>query len=683
MDGKIVKLPESTIQKIAAGEVITRPVNVIKELVENSIDAGASNINITIEQCGLKLIEIKDNGHGIAKSNAKLLCKRYATSKLSTADDLMKIATFGFRGEALSSISEMADVTVRSFNMKVDQIGWQADYKCGSLSGPIVEKFIESGTQIKVKELFSTVKPRKNAMTNSFLDEKKAITDLVMKFAIHHREKITISLRDATVSNELVCSIAPLKIAPSVGSFFGIEMENNLIDFSIKHEDPYKADIFIAFSYKKSSANMHQSNMILFVNDRLVECDELRREIGALVLEMLNIKQFVSLFYVSLTVPSEDIDVNTHPAKATVSLHYQSEIIALILTEIRAKFRDSLDSTLIAPKIASQKTIGELIRYKDPKSLSTQSNDSEPNDTPSQVNQERLRQLAPGSLVQGAIQSTPIKRPYELVHTDSMQPNLSQITQIPPSRVRRDLKLRSIHELREKVAREKSQDNIRTIKNSVFVGIFDHHRALIQHDTKLYAINLKAYLMEQIYQFYLFDFGNFPPIEILPPGNKTEFMIDTYLKDIEKHEKDYFDSLKYNTPDAVLLKLTSHSSLFQDYITLEFTRSEVFTIPCIIPDHVPNLAFLGRFFVDLANKVNYDEERDCFHRMGRVIADFYSEPPANLKDMTVHKKYHELVNTRLYEAIKRYLLIPDWLFTKQNTCQITDTKDLYKVFERC
>lgn len=687
MDALIVKLPDSTIQKIAAGEVITRPVNVVKELLENSIDAGATNIRITLEQGGLKLIEIVDNGHGIARSNAQLLCQRYATSKINTADDLTRISTFGFRGEALASISEMAEIEVKSFNMMTDKLGWQAHYKHGVPTGPIVEKYLQlPGTQIKVHDLFSNAMPRKNAMAASFMDEKKSITDLIMRFAIHHREKITLSLRDGSsnTANDLVCSIAPTFIGPCIGSFYGMEMENNLIDFSIKsnlteiplgEDEPPKADIYVAFSYKKSTTNVHQSTLILFVNNRLVECDELRREIAALVFEQLSMKHFISVFYIALSVPPQDVDVNTHPAKATVTLSYQQDIIALILKEIRNKFQENLATQVVQTKVSSQKTIGELIK-------NSSNNQTISQRAPlTQTNEQRLRNLAPGCFSQPTI-PTPTKRPYDLVHTDSLQMNLSQL-RLPPSRVRRDLKLRSIHELRDQVALEKSTDNIKTIKNSVFVGLFDHDRALIQHDTKLYAINLKAYLKEQLYQFYLFDFGNFPPIEILPPGNKILFMIETYLKDIQKHEPTVFNSLTFQTPESVISKLLSHSGMLQDYLSLEFTRNEVFTIPCIIPDHVPNLTFLGRFFVDLANKVDYSEERECFHKMGRVVADFYSEPPANLTNMKVHKKYHELVNTRLYEAIKRYLLIPDWLFTKENICQITDTKDLYKVFERC
>lgn len=155
------------------------------------------------------------------------------------------------------------------------------------------------------------------------------------------------------------------------------------------------------------------------------------------------------------------------------------------------------------------------------------------------------------------------------------------------------------------------------------------------------------------------------------------------MEDLAKHEKSCYDKLQYNTSETVIKKLLDHSAMFEDYLGLKITETEILTIPCIMPDEIPNLVFLGRFLVDLVNKVNYSEERECLRQIGRVIANFYSEPPANLKNMGEHRKYHDVVETKLYVAIKNYLLIPEWLFNKENICQISDTKDLYKVFERC
>jgi DNA mismatch repair protein MLH1 len=396
--GIITKLPEQTIRLIAAGEVITRPFNVVKELVENSIDAGSKNIRVSIEQGGLKSIEVVDNGHGIARENAPLLCCRHTTSKLSCANDLQSISTFGFRGEALASISEVADVSVDTFNIKTDKIGWNGKYKHGQLVGPIVDKYIQlPGTHIKVGELFSDRMTRKKSLVAGFLDEKKAIVDLIIKLSIHHRDNITFVLNE-TASNQLVCSLAPIDLKPCIGNFYGVYMESNLMEINIrtnpqdeKSRDRFKSDIHIAFTYKKATNNMHHSTMIIFVNDRLVDCDELKREIGALIMEYFGNKQYMSLVYISLKIPPTDVDVNTHPAKLSVTLHYQQEIIALVLTQMRAKFNENLSSQIVPAQALHQRTIGELMKHSSSQAQLSQVPRLE-------IDEDRLKHLAPSSL---------------------------------------------------------------------------------------------------------------------------------------------------------------------------------------------------------------------------------------------------------------------------------------------
>lgn len=699
--GKIAQLPDSTIRLIAAGEVITRPFNVVKELLENSIDAGSTNVRINIEQGGVKLIEIRDNGHGIARADAQLLCSRYATSKINSAEDLTTISTFGFRGEALASISEMADVEVKTFNMKVDNIGWLAKYKGGILANEPVNRYLQNhGTQIKVTNLFTGLKTRKSAVLNGFINEKKSIIDLVQRYALHYRDSVTISLQEAN-SSDLICVLAPMSAKSTIGYLFGADMEANVLEFSFKCNNSFQADAEVIFSHKKATTQTSQSLFVLFVNNRLVDCIYLRKELDNLLKDFLKAKNYVSLTYINLKVPSTDVDVNTHPAKATVSLHYQVEIVAFIVNRLKEKLDETLCIKVMGP--SQTVAIGKILQSPSglPKLSNSQQSQVSPLNQFEHSNQERLSILAPACVNSPSI-THPYnliqtqKRPHDQVHNDCTQQTLTQMGYsnrppsrpnspdiIPPQRERRDLKLKSLLELRQKVASEKSKGTAKTIKNSVFIGIFDHYQALIQHETSLYAINLKAFLKEQYYQFYLYDLGNFPPIEILPPGNKVKFIIETYLNDIEKHETVQFAKLKYNSFESIIDKLTEHEAMFEDYLSLKFTREEIICIPCIMPDEIPNLIFLGKFLSDLANIVDYSEERECLRTMGRVVADFYSEPPANLKNPEVHRRYHELIDTKLYVAIKNYLLIPEWLFSKENMVEISDTKDLYKVFERC
>ena len=686
MDRPIVKLPDSTIQMIAAGEVITSPYNVVKELIENSIDAGASNIRVLIEQGGSHLIEVTDNGHGISKSNAQLLCKRYTTSKIRQANDLSELKTFGFRGEALSSITEVADIQVSSFNMKTDKMGWSASYHKGDVHGSVSDKYTQiSGTQIKAFNLFHYLLLRKRTVESAFLESKWTISDMITKYAIHHRATITFCLSDrasGTVT-DLVCSIAPMEMKPSLGSFYGLEIENNFMEFSVKDSGNFPGEAYIALSYKKASSNVNTVKSMIFVNDRLVENAEFQREMAAVMLEFLNIKQYFFVFYLALNVPPSDVDANTHPAKETVALRYQKEILEEIVRAMRNSLQQNLSSRIIVNKISTQRSIGDLL-----KSSSASQSIENSNSVSSQGREDRLRKLAPGCFSQEKLKmstsqsSTPVKRSYDSVHNDAHQKSLDQM-KIAPVRPRRELKLRSLYELREQVAHDKAETSTDIIKKSVFVGIFDHEHALVQYETKLYAINFRAFLKELCYQFYLFDFGNFPPITIEPPGNKIEPIIEIHLEDMMKHQADEFEKLVYKTPQDVVNKLQTHSPMLQDYLNLQFNDETISIIPNIIPDHIPNMVYLGKFLIEMANKVDFSSEKECFHMMGRLVGDFYSEPPANLKNARKHKEYHDFIEMRLYDAIKRYLIVPEWLLTKINICQITDTKDLYKVFERC
>lgn len=786
----IHKLPESTIRMIAAGEVITKPVNVVKELLENSLDAGATNVRVTIEQGGLSFIEIVDNGSGIARSDAELLCQRYATSKLNTADDLARVTSFGFRGEALASISEVAEVEVKSFNPTSDCMGWQAQYQSGQMLDQIQDKYIRVGTQIIVKNLFSKIDRRKKALEIASKDEKKAILDLMMRYAIHHRDKVTMILTDSKPP-DLLCVMSPVELGPCLGSLFGIEIENNLIYFEFENKNQYEAQGTVAFSYKTNSV-YNGSIFFLFINDRLVECQDLKQEVDGLIQQYLNRKENTPFTYITLKVPQDEIDVNTHPAKATVTLQNQTEIIALIITSFREKLSDNLENKSI--KLNNSKA----------KLFTTQSfnNSQKLGGSDSELGTPRLKLLAPGSLSQPEPHQSqksvlPSLRPFEIVHTDSKQTRLNQFfddkklksksnreiirpwpgidnlnydevkklktnndetvdnasrvdleaekvnrielveinsdTSCPatviigdsasdtvgtcaenlniqndvnfsedsnsqkqqeeimedierrkPQRERRELKLFSLKLLREKVLKRRSPGFSKFIKNTEFVGIFDHKHGLIQHETGLYALNLKALFEEQCYQFYLFDLGNFPPIQILPPGNKIQFFVQTYLDDIQKHERKLYDSLEFNTPDLVVGKLLKHSAMLEDYLSITMTEDEILTIPNIIPDEIPNLIFLGEFLVKLANKVDFRDEYRSIKRIGKIIADFYSAPPANLKDFEVHKRYHDFMENKMWPAIKAYLIVPK-KFEEPSLyiVKITDTKDLYKVFERC
>ena len=180
--GQIKKLDPSTILKLAAGEIIDRPVAIVKELIENSIDAGASIIKVSILQGGISEIKIQDNGMGISNDDIQSTIEPHATSKLSEFDDLMDVITMGFRGEALASISEVSHVTILSFNGS-DELGAEL-VKVPGKPAMIHPKAREMGTTITVSHLFKNI-PVRFRFLKSPTTEGGLITRLIQQFSLH------------------------------------------------------------------------------------------------------------------------------------------------------------------------------------------------------------------------------------------------------------------------------------------------------------------------------------------------------------------------------------------------------------------------------------------------------------------------------------------------------------------
>jgi DNA mismatch repair protein MLH1 len=182
----ILQLPESVVHRIAAGEVIQRPASALKEMLENSIDAGATRVNVTVKEGGLRLLQVADDGSGVSRADLPLLCVRHATSKLRAYEDLETISTLGFRGEALASISFVAHLSVTTMTRGAPH-AWRASYQDGSLSDPPGAKPCAGvpGTVITVEDLFFNVPARRKAFRAGGAEEAALILDLLQVGAGH------------------------------------------------------------------------------------------------------------------------------------------------------------------------------------------------------------------------------------------------------------------------------------------------------------------------------------------------------------------------------------------------------------------------------------------------------------------------------------------------------------------
>lgn len=316
-------LPESLINKIAAGEVIDRPASVVKELVENAIDAMASKIDTYLEDAGRKVIRISDNGTGMDAEDLALAFQSHATSKLHNADDLFAIHTLGFRGEALPSIGAVSHAGIIS---RVKGVIHGGEIKIdGGILGKVKECGAPEGTQVEVRDLFFNVPVRKKFL-RTIPTEMAYISDVLTRFSLSY-PAIHFTL---THNNRTVFNLPPVRdAAERIATFFGEEMKKHLIPVFLR-EEKFTLSGYIAPPFlDKANARMQ----FTFLNGRYIKDSAIFRAIHEAYHGKLMYRRYPIVFLFLQIEPSE-VDVNVHPTKIEVrfrnaGLMYQYVLAAL------------------------------------------------------------------------------------------------------------------------------------------------------------------------------------------------------------------------------------------------------------------------------------------------------------------------------------------------------------------
>ncbi|KAG9510751.1 Histone deacetylase 6, partial [Fragariocoptes setiger] len=709
-------LDKTVVNKIAAGEIIHRPVNAVKEMIENSLDAGATNIQVIISNGGLDGITIIDNGHGIARENAELLCRRYSTSKLDSIESLRRMVTYGFRGEALASISAVSTLHVTSYCKQADSIGWEATYTNGTLIELPKDKSLpHCGTQFSITNLFDSGTNRKCTL-QSIPEERRLIHEMMTRYAIHLCSRVTMSLRESNSSDNLLCSIAPMDIRSCIGSFFGIDVEKNSIPIEAKDERRNMSATLVI----SAATTIKRFVFILFVNGRLVDCPELKGSIDQVLTDHYGHKS-TPFVYASLQVNPHDLDVNAHPSKTYVVLHYQNEMNDLICDKVKARLTQTLDSQdlklndtvsftqisltdIIETPIFKKKTLlngSSVIKQK----ASPAPKDeplSQPSNSSQNFDESRVKLLAPAALSQSPVMTK--VRPSHTIHNDHKERKLTHITNFSaepminvydspevrptqksmlsdvtsqPAPIRRQLKLKSVLQLRSLVTTDIDKPFTNFLRESSYVGTFSSTQTLVQRSTKLYVIDFELISSEIYYQVYLFNFGDFDRFRIDFCNVNLDGLISFYFSFAAKHDIDV-SKMRYKTPASVMKILLSHKEMLSDYFSLDIEESGVKSLPVLVHNYSPNLTYLPKFLVETANRVNWSNEIDCFRTFGRVLADFYAQPPCCLYREADRKRWHQMIERILFPFIKQYLHVPMHLFDSGCFKKVADTEDLYK-----
>ena len=258
--GNIVLLDDLTINKIAAGEVIERPASVVKEIVENSIDAGANNITVEIKNGGISFIKVTDNGKGILPDDLEIAFERHATSKIRNADDLNVVTSMGFRGEALASIAAIANVEMISKTEKQD-IGYKIIVEGGDVKDK-EEVGCQTGTSITVKNLFYNTPVRYKFLKKDFT-EAGYIEDVITRIALVNPE---IAIKLINTGKTVIQTNGNGDIKSVIYSIYGKDIATGILPVNYEYEDIKVSGVI----GKPEIARSNRSNQLFFVNKRYI-----------------------------------------------------------------------------------------------------------------------------------------------------------------------------------------------------------------------------------------------------------------------------------------------------------------------------------------------------------------------------------------------------------------------------
>lgn len=323
MNQKIKILPENLANKIAAGEVVNRPESVVKELMENSIDAGANLIEVFIKNAGKNLIQVVDDGFGMSEEDAVLCIQRHATSKISTIDDLEALKTLGFRGEALASIAAVSIFELKTRRAE-DELG--VSIKIEEDSGIVKEKdSCSKGTSITIKNLFYNVPARRNFLKSN-ATELKHIIEAFKRISLSHPE-ISFKLFN---DDDLIFDLSQQNYIERLKSIFG----ENIIDITIEANEITDYLSLTGFITKPAYLRRSKGEQYLFLNYRYVQSRTINHAVFTAYENMME-KGDYPFFVLFLSIDPKRIDVNVHPSKLEVKFDDEKEIYSFVNAVIK------------------------------------------------------------------------------------------------------------------------------------------------------------------------------------------------------------------------------------------------------------------------------------------------------------------------------------------------------------
>ncbi|KAK7757704.1 DNA mismatch repair protein Mlh1 [Diatrype stigma] len=697
---RLAALDQDVVNKIAAGEIIVAPVHALKELIENAVDAGSTSLEILVKDGGLKLLQITDNGHGIDKEDLSILCERFTTSKLKKFEDLSSIGTYGFRGEALASISHIAHLTVTT-KTKDSNCAWRAHYDSGKLSPAKPGQTPDpkptagrNGTQIAVEDLFYNVPTRRKAF-RSASDEYNKIIDMVGRYSIHC-EGVAFSCKKHGDSGTSISVQTQASTIDRIRQIHGGSVANELIKFSTSDDRwGFKA------SGWATNANYHikKTTLLLFINHRSVESSHIKKALEQTYSTFLP-KNGHPFVYLSLEIDPQRVDVNIHPTKREVNFLNEDEIIQAICENIRDKLA-AVDTsrTFMTQTLLPGSTLPDSNPLQDPEGSSKTPSTTRKTVRPYENNLVRtdasLRKIT--SMFPSTSQS-----PAPGVSGGDPSDSAPEPTYEPTNREPIICRLTSVRDLRSEVRDDMHHELTEIFANHTFVGIVDDHRRLaaIQGGVRLFLIDYGRACFEFFYQVGLTDFGNFGVIKFQPPLDLRGVLRiaaeseKANAADGELADDDDFDVGE--VVERVAEQLIERREMMLEYFSLEVSPTgELLSIPLLLKGYSPSMAKLPGFLLRLGPHVDWTDEKLCFESFLRELATYYvpeqlpslpgndqveEDIPDEIKARRAHVR--RAIEHVLFPAFKARLVATK-SFMKTGVLELANLKGLYRVFERC
>ncbi|KAL1679590.1 hypothetical protein EV122DRAFT_209500 [Schizophyllum commune] len=725
----IKRLDESLINRIAAGEIIHRPASALKELLENSLDAGATSIRVTVKDGGMKLLQIQDNGCGIRKSDLPILAERFTTSKLSSYSDLSRIQTYGFRGEALASMSHVSHLSVVS-KTKTDNCAWKAHYADGNLIPAKPGQTAEpkpcagnNGTAITIEDLFYNTPTRLSAL-RSASEEYARILDVMTKYAVHNPPVSFVCKKAGSPSPDLstpASAASPAGTQAIIRVTYGSSIVKELIHYYYssagqsgdakgkeKEKDDEDVDMEDDVSPKDWSFDAHFTNpnyhakkmvFLLFINHRLVESSRLKRAIEGVYATILP-KGASPFVYLSIQLHPSTVDVNVHPTKREVQFLNEEEIFATIADGVQEKLGQLGGSSRTFQVQAREKDASED-EDEGGSGEATPMASSTPRTTKPIPSHFKVRTSAADRTLDSMfpVVNPGLRTQPSATALENAQPAGTQLTEYKRTIRESQCRLKSVLTMRKEIEAARHKQLTEIIEKHIFVGIVDLTKtlSLLQHSTRLYLVNHCSLAEELFYQLGVRQFGDFSRMKLSPPPSlRTLVQLGISAEDIEGQT-----TLKReDIVQKIVEILVARRDMLSDYFAMDITEDgNLESLPLLLRDYTPNLDKLPNFVMRLGPQVDWTSEQGCFESFLRELAYFYvpgpgpfaplddaPKPGADEGNATLgadeEKAERWQIEHVLFAAMRKYLVPPKALL-ERDVVQVADLPDLYKIFERC